>query len=176
MKSILLHLESAVERIPYIEKIQSILPTEIFPAFFTPENGHLGCTASHLEIYKRYPSEGILVWEDDCEVLRDDILEVVERYKSDYDIVYLGVNSKFRDSPKGPELSYGTHAMWLSPTAREKILTMRQLMKTKEIDHLWNQTQVKFKLRVWRPDPVDLYCRQAPRLHSYITNKLREES
>ena len=174
MKSYVIHLESAVERKPYIEKIQSILPTEIFPAFFTPENGHLGCTASHLELYKRHPNDGLLVWEDDCEILRDDILDVVNRYKSDHDIVYLGVNSKFKETPKSPEFSYGTHAMWLSPTAREKIQAMRHLVKTKEIDHLWNQTQQKFKLRAWRPDPIDMYCRQAPRLLSYITNKTRE--
>lgn len=162
MKVFVLHLEEAVERLPLVQELQRKTGAIAVPGIYNRQDGRLGTRDSHLKAYRMCgEDDDLLVFEDDCEIHDIRCLELLTNYKKDYDIIYLGVNSEFQETPKGPRLSYGAHAMWMSADARKKLLAYSQIVKTKEIDHLWNQVQTKYKLRVLRPDTPDKYVRQA---------------
>lgn len=162
MKTYILHLERATEREPYVKALQEQTGGIVIQGIDNPQDGRIGTRDSHLKVYQMCEEdEDVLVFEDDCIFHDPHCLEVLASHTQDYDLIYLGVNSEFHETPRGPLLSYGTHAMWISAYARKRILAYSQLVRTKEIDHLWNQVQTKYKLRVLRPDTPDKYVRQA---------------
>lgn len=81
-----------------------------------------------------------------------------------HDLIYLGIDFWH------PEGSWGCHAMWVSPYARTCLLYD---FGDHAIDHLWNLTEKKYCLRVWRPKPMNRYVRQKPGLRSLITFHVR---
>lgn len=161
MKCYILHLDTAIEREPFVRALQEQTGAHVISAIYNPQDGRIGTRESHLMAYRMCEEdEDLLVFEDDCELVDTSCLELLQQYKQEYDLIYLGVNSEFHETPKGPLLSYGTHALWMSAEARKKLLAYSQIVRTKEIDHLWNQVQTKYKLRVLRPEFPDKYVRQ----------------
>jgi len=169
MKTYIIHLESAKEREPFIHALQSKTNAEIVPGIYNSMNGVIGCRDSHLKAYRLCPeNEDLLLFEDDCIIVDDSILSRIEAYKSEYDIIYLGYTNSFQETPKGPILSYGTYSMWISAYAKQKLLAYSIIVKTKAIDHLWNQVQIKYNLRVLRPEVKDAYIKHDYTTPSYI--------
>jgi hypothetical protein len=163
MKTYILHSETCTERDYLVQDILRRTPAVVFPAVMLP-NGGEGCTTSHFRMYEQ-DSDDVLVFEDDCEILSDDFLDPL-CHREQYDLVYIGVNSI---RPTG---SYGTHAMWISAHAKKCFLEHNG-DKKRPIDHLWNEVEQQYKLRVWRPDPIDRYVQQKKGLRSLITGRLR---
>lgn len=168
MKTYVIHADKAIERRALVDRLVKLTKADIFPAIILP-NGGEGCTTSHFTLYSMInPEEDLLVFEDDCEILNDAFLTPLEM-REKYDIIYIGVTA-ILPNKKG---SYGTHAMWISSYAKKCFLEYNG-DKKRPIDHLWNDVEEKYNLKVWRPSPVDKYVRQKLGLKSMITGKIRE--
>ena len=129
-------MTSAIERNELVEKILQITGGEVFEAIVVPNNGHDGCLKSHTEVYKQVPeNESLLVFEDDCVIRDETFLEFINKNKSDYDIIYIGVNSicKFNEKNE-PIASWGTHSMWINSKAIKSFLHyMQNLEKANQL-------------------------------------------
>lgn len=82
------------------------------------DNKQKGCSLSHVHVAKMalklYPLKHYLVFEDDC-VLSDDWEEALKGMEM-ADVVYIGYNGKCEHT------IFGTHALYLSPKARDVII------------------------------------------------------
>lgn len=90
----------------------------------------MGCRTTHIQTAKlartQHPDKHYLVFEDDC-VLSDDWQKCIEGL-SFADVVYLGYNQKSSD------VVFGTHALLLSPKARDAIIECTELVKNEVAD------------------------------------------
>jgi GR25 family glycosyltransferase involved in LPS biosynthesis len=180
MKKYIIHLAESTDRDFLVNDIIDKTGAEIFPAIRST-NGAKGCFLSHLELYKKDPDEPLVVFEDDCIITHSNILELVDKYSETHDIIYFGIiyiwvagsEPKIVNNFVSSDIlnSWGTHAMWISAKAR-KIFLDCYLNKeyVKPVDHIWNDIQNEYNLKVWRPSNIFEYCRQHSRLKSTITN------
>jgi len=162
-------MSSATERSGLVSDIIALTNARVVEAIVTPHDGRIGCTRSHRAIYREVPAgEDLLVFEDDCEIIDPSFMEYVETHKKDYDIIYIGLLSRFNSPNKYwiPSGSYGTHAMWIGPTALNAFLNTKTDIK--EVDHIWSMIENRDKLRVLRATPNDRYVCQKQGLPSYI--------
>jgi hypothetical protein len=173
MKRVIIHMSSATERASLVQALVDLTGAEVFEAVVVPENPVLGCATSHRTIYEsvlRTPDEDLLLFEDDCMIVDPSFLALIEEKRIAYDLIYIGVNSRFLDH-KRRLCSYGTHAMWISAKA---LRAFRAYPPSKKpIDHLWNDVAYAAKLKVWRPTDPHKYVRQQPDLVSYISGSIR---
>lgn len=184
-------MTNATEREPLVERIQQLTGATRFDAIKgVPDPnapgvsaGQLGCRDSHYAVYRMVPlGEDLLIFEDDCEVIDPSFMDLLSM-KNQYDIMYFGLLKTFyvdtpikswgfRVNTRKRINSWGCHAMWISPRALDII--RRHKAKTFHADHIWNEIENEYNLRVWRPTPVDRYVRQQAGLISYITGKARK--
>lgn len=167
-----IHMSSATERSGLVSDIIALTNARVFEAIVTPRNGHIGCTRSHRAIYREVPvGEDLLIFEDDCEIIDPSFMEYVETHKKDYDIIYIGILSRFTTLNENwiPSGSYGTHAMWIGPTALKAFINTKTDII--QIDHIWSMIENRDKLRVLRAVPNDRYVRQKQGIPSYIRRK-----
>lgn len=160
-----IHMASAKERLPLVKQIQKVTGARIFHAVKLP-NGVDGCRESHAKLYREALPGNITVFEDDCEIVRHDILDLIDKYKSNHDIIYLGVNNVRKNGALN-----GTHAMWISSKARD-IFLKESVPDGTPIDKMWSSIIKKYGLRVYRPSNIHEYVRQKPGLRSYISGKV----
>jgi GR25 family glycosyltransferase involved in LPS biosynthesis len=148
----------------YVKTAEDLTPEAIHRAKTKRKgygDGAKGCSLSHMTILKKNPNEPCLIFEDDCIITDPNILDIIDRNYATYDLIYLGVLWSWNEN--GHQKSYGTHAMWVSPKARKAILDKYQKNNNKytmPIDNFWNQIQVEYNLKVWRPIPPNGHCRQ----------------
>lgn len=166
MKSYIIHSSKLNERKKYVDAIQKVVPSQIFEAIMIPGNGGLGCKSSHEAVYNMADSDGVLVFEDDCEIIDDSFMNFVNNNRANYDIIYIGTLPSVL-----PFGSWGTHAMWLSPKAIGAYFLFRS--QCKEIDNIWNDVEKHCRLKVLRPSKPELYVRQAVGLKSQISGNIR---
>jgi len=93
-------------------------------------DGKAGCRTSHILVAKlartQHPDKHYLVFEDDC-VLSEDWQKCIEGVGF-ADVVYLGYNQK------SSSVVFGTHALLLSPKARDAIIECAELVKNEVAD------------------------------------------
>lgn len=179
-------MSTATERASLVQAIVDLTGAEVFEAVVLPENPGLGCATSHRTVYESVLREetavaavaavaeekagGLLLFEDDCRIVDPSFLALIEEKKTAYDLIYIGVNSTFRNYQRRL-CSYGTHAMWISQKALRAFLAHPSAKKP--VDHQWNEVEHAAKLKVWRPADPHKYVRQQPGLVSYITGGFR---
>ena len=165
----IIHMSSAIERNGLVHELVKLTGGEVFEAIVVPGNGVAGCLQSHTEIYKQVPDgHDLLVFEDDCIIKDRSYVDFINRNKSVFDIIYLGVNciNAFDETGK-PLSSWGTHSMWISNKAIKIFLNHIPIVR--ELDNIWCEIEQFHKLKVLRPNPIDKYTIQKEGLKSYIT-------
>ena len=170
--SYVIHMSSAKEREGLVNKIVELFNSVVYEAIVIKGNGVAGCRESHIDIYKKIPiGDDLLLFEDDCEIIDDSFKEIITKNKKNYDVIYIGTNNTFVDSSGMAYGSWGTHAMWISSKAIQLFLSNYDNIKP--VDHIWNDIERIYKLRVWRPYIKDKYVKQKTGLISYITDRPR---
>ena len=124
-----IHHNSSTDREEIVQDIVKKTGATIVQSILLP-NRKLGCTASHIHCAKMakslYPLKHYLVFEDDC-VLSEDWRSCIEGLEM-VDVVYLGYNDKCSHT------TFGTHALLISPKARDKIIEEADKLKDEVID------------------------------------------
>lgn len=135
-----------------------------------------GCRASHLKVAQMakelYPTKHYLVFEDDC-VLSEDWKACLEGMEI-ADVLYLGYNDKCRHT------TFGTHALLISPKARDNILSKTETLVDSVLDigaydHILSKLCRQEGLLTAMP-PVnekDRWAWQQKGIQSLITGRLR---
>lgn len=137
------------------------------------DNRLLGCCMSHLKIAhlsrKLYPNLPYLVLEDDC-VLHPGWKDALCDLSGD--VLYLGYNDKASHG-----VLFGTHAMVISPHAREYLIEhLEQAIKKTTFpayDWLCWQLWKEGEFVVDYPKTKDVYCEQQKGLRSLISGNIR---
>jgi len=134
-----------------------------------------GCLMSHIGVAKLarslFPDKHYLVFEDDCELLDDWKLPLQDA--SGFDVAYLGYNDKCEWA------TFGTHAMLISPRARDilidKVALWAPMDKNNATDHLISRMCREEGLSVCMPryEMRERFCRQKKGLKSTITGNIR---
>jgi glycosyltransferase involved in cell wall biosynthesis/GR25 family glycosyltransferase involved in LPS biosynthesis len=170
--SYIIHMSSAKEREGLVKKITELFNAIVYEAIVIKGNGVAGCLASHNNIYKLIPEgDDLLIFEDDCEIIDDSFKDIITQNKQIYDIMYIGTHDTFIDINGTANGSWGSHAMWISSKAIKLFLNYND--NQNPVDHIWNEIERIYKLRVWRPFIKDKYVKQKTGLISCITNTLR---
>jgi len=163
METYIIHNEKIIDRNGLVEIIKNKTNAVVFPAILM-EDGVEGCHSSHKQIYLKSKND-VLVFEDDCEILNENFLEIL-KFKDQYDLIYIGINKKISSG------SYGSHAMWISDLAKKCFIDCNQSI-TFPVDIAWNNVEQQYKLKTYRPEPVNKYVQQRLGLRSIITNRIR---
>lgn len=142
------------------------LPTE-------PVKGNL---LSHIQVAKLartlHPTQHYLVFEDDC-VLAEDWSECLKGMEFS-DVLYLGYNDKSK------EVTYGTHALFISPKARDAIIARAEVLghqvdRKNAFDHILSKIcrQEGLITCMAKVEEKERYAHQQKGIKSYITGKVR---
>ena len=172
MKSYVIHHESSVERNDIIEALKQKTGAIVVDAVWLDDRVR-GCLFSHVKVAERAkqdaPGKPYLVFEDDCELLKD-IDEILSNLQ-EADITYLGYNDQSEDK----QILYGTHAMVISPPVRELILEVAPQVN-QPYDHFLSFLANYFKMRIAKPsyEEREASVRQKKGLISTITGGKRE--
>lgn len=136
----------------------------------------MGCRSSHILTAKlarsQHPASSYLIFEDDC-VLSDDWQKCIEGVEF-ADVVYLGYNDK------SSRVVYGTHALLISPKARDLIIewaeTYAGVVENKgAYDHILSLLCREKGLLTCMPPPdqKERWAWQKKGLPSLITGRIR---
>lgn len=166
----IIHSPTCSERHDIVADLQQKTKATIVDAILHPD-GRIGCGLSHLlvaELAKQnHPDSHYLVFEDDC-VLKKTWKSCLKGSES-VDVLYLGYNDTCEHTV------FGTHALYLSPRARDMILyyTQDELKNGLPYDWIVSKLCREHHLQVHLPLPRDMYCFQKPGLRSMITGNIR---
>jgi GR25 family glycosyltransferase involved in LPS biosynthesis len=175
LPAFVIHNPSSSERTEIVEKLVSQTKATVVSAVMMP-NGKDGCRASHQAVARLaralHPTKHYLVFEDDC-VLSDDWERCIEGMEV-ADVLYLGYNGKSEHT------TFGTHALMLSPKARDKILSGSEKLKDEVIDkgaydHILSKLCRQEGLLTAMPplDEKERWAVQKKGLKSLITGQIR---
>lgn len=176
MKAFVLHNSSCVERDEIVEELVKKTKATVFQSYLLSD-GKEGCRQSHIAVAKLakalYPLDKYIIFEDDCVLAEDweDCLKGLEFA----DVVYLGYNDKCEHT------TFGTHALLLSPKARDVIIENAEKHKDDVInkgayDFILSLLCRKYGLLTCMPKMQDRerYCHQKRGLKSQITGMIRD--
>ena len=141
------------------------------------KDGNEGCMSSHLGVARLakglHPLKHYLVFEDDC-VLEDGWEKTLEGLEF-ADVVYLGYTDKCQ------EATFGTHALLLSPKARDCLLDHAreigaEIRPKYAMDWVLSKLCRKYGLITCMPkmEEREKYAYQKRGLVSQITGRIRE--
>ena len=175
LPSFVIHDPSCSERTEIVNQLIQKTGAILVEAVMMP-NGKDGCRASHQAVARLarglHPDKHYLVFEDDC-VLSEDWTKCIEGMQI-ADVLYLGYNQKTSD------ITYGTHALMVSPKARSKILSdsesLKNLVTDKgAYDHILSKLcrQEGLLTAMPPPDEKDRWAWQKKGLKSLITGNIR---
>ena len=167
----IIHNSAQVIRKPIVDNIIKLTNAKVFEAIML-KNRIDGCRQSHIEVYnlvKEY--EPVIVFEDDCEIIDESFMNLIENHSSSHDIIFFGTYKTFSKNNKIQ--IWGTHAMWISPYAKKLFLDNVSSCKIPQVDEIWNELIIKYNLKVWVPPRNNMYVRQKPGLISTITGVAR---
>ena len=170
-----IHHNSTTERKDLVDDIVKKTGAIQFQSYLLQDRV-VGCTFSHIGVAKlarsMFPDKSYLVFEDDC-VLLDDWDYIVKTFP-DYDILYLGYNSRT------PDKVFGTHALYISPKGRDAIISLaegqvEEVFRKEPYDWLLSDLCREKGLSVCIPkvEMKDNWCVQKKGLVSLITGKER---
>jgi len=175
LPAFIIHNSSCSERAEIVKQLQSMTGATIVEAIMM-KDGKQGCRSSHLCVARLarslHPNKHYLVFEDDC-VLSEDWKYCIEGMEC-ADVLYLGYNDKSRD------VTFGTHALMISPKARDKILSetekLAPVVENKgAYDHILSKLCRQEGLLTAMPplDEKENWAYQKKGLKSQITGNLR---
>jgi GR25 family glycosyltransferase involved in LPS biosynthesis len=124
-----IHNSSSSERTEIVKELLLKTKAMVVEGVFEA-NRKDGCRHAHQHVARLarslHPTKHYLVFEDDC-VLSEDWQRCLEGMEI-ADVLYLGYNDKCEHT------TFGTHALMISPKAREKILSDSENLKNEVID------------------------------------------
>lgn len=174
MKAYIIHSKHSPERDDLVKDIVTRTHAEVMEAIFL-EDRVRGCAWSHYMVAQNakqfHPDESYIVFEDDC-VLTKFYEDFVATFPS-VDVTYIGYNDKHH----GSDLIYGTHAVIMSPKARDVVLQHSLELVDEKIpyDHILFHLIERFGLtRHYPPHGLrNAFAYQQPGLLSTITGNPR---
>ena len=171
--SFVIHSPTHTDRNEIVEDIVNKTGATQFQSYLLSDPVR-GCLASHVGVAKLakslHPESHYLVFEDDWELLD---WQIPIQDASGFDVVYLGYNDKCEWA------TFGTHALLISPKARdliiEKVLLWSPVDKKSAYDHLLSRLCREEGLKVCMPkyEMRESFCRQKKGLKSTITGNIR---
>lgn len=175
LPAFVIHNSSCSERTEIVKKLVSQTKATVVSAVMMP-NGKDGCRMSHQAVARLaralHPTKHYLVFEDDC-VLSEDWERCIEGMEM-ADVLYLGYNGKCEHT------TFGTHALMLSPKARDKILSESEKLKDVvadkgAYDHILSKLcrQEGLLTAMPPPDEKEKWAWQKKGLKSLITGQIR---
>lgn len=147
----------------------------------------VGNCLSHYQVARMakllFPDKSYLVLEDDAEVVDDNFWSLIEEHK-DVDLLYFGYNGVCNHTkPVDLEYVWGTHALLISPSARDAIIEKYDEVDKSEFwtqyvgfDSLLTVIAHKANLTTWKPSLEDRYkyiCQKEGYV-SFLSGNLRE--
>ena len=182
----IIHNSDQVERKEIIEKLIQTTGAKVVEAVWNTKDPVWGCRESHKKVARlakeEHPDRSYLVFEDDCEIVNPNFLELLLE-NPEVDILYFGVNGFCTHQlPFKLRHSWGTHAMMMTPKARDiflaneaEYLQMRFPLGNHPLDQLFCVMEAKEDLKVWKPDERTMkkWVRQKPGLKSAISGSIR---
>ena len=174
--SYVIHSSISKDRDSLVDALVKETGATVFDAIMDTD-AHLGCTRSHIAVAKlakeSHPTSHYLVFEDDC-VLSENWKDILKGYQF-ADVLYLGYNNRC------DEAVFGTHALYLSPKARDVIIEgaerYKDCVKPKNAcDWILSLLCRKYGLITCIPklDNRELYCHQQKGIVSLITGLPRK--
>ena len=175
LPSFVIHHSTHSERDEVVKDIVQKSGAVQFEAYILSDRVR-GCLFSHIGVAKLakslHPDQHYMVFEDDCELL--DGWDTLMKDVSGVDVVYLGYTDRCSWA------TFGTHALVLSPRARDLIIEKAGLYaKETHSKNAYDQVLSKMcreeGLSVAMPKYEDrqTYCRQKKGLVSTITGHVR---
>lgn len=129
--SFVIHHQGSTDRDDLVVNIVKETGAIIFQSIWL-DNKHKGCSLSHVQVAKMalklFPLKHYLVFEDDC-VLSENWADCLKGLEM-ADVVYLGYNGKCEHT------IFGTHALLLSPKARDAIIDFTSEV-AEDVVHKW---------------------------------------
>ena len=174
--SYVIHHDSCHDRDDIVKDIINKTKATVFQSYWLAE-GLKGNTYSHIGVAKLaktlHPDSKYIVFEDDCEILSDYNV-MLESYKM-ADVLYLGYSDRCSHT------TFGTHALVLSPKARDCII-QKAAELGEQVDRKWAFDWILSKLCrqeglvVCMPNEKnrESFCRQKKGIQSYITGQVRK--
>jgi hypothetical protein len=186
LPSYVIHNYKQVDRKEIVEKLIEATGAKVVEAVWSKEDPVWGCRESHKKVAQiakeEYPDSAYLVFEDDCEIVDSSFLRLILDHL-DVDILYFGVNGFCVHSKPFPlEHSWGTHAMMITPKARDlflekeaEYLKMEFPLGNHPYDQLMCVMAEREHLNVWKPNEqlMNKWVRQKPGLVSSISGSVR---
>lgn len=183
----IIHNYDQVDRKELVEKLIEATGAKVVEAIWSEKDPVWGCRESHKKVARiakqEYPDSAYLVFEDDCEIVNSSFLKIILE-NLDKDIVYFGVNGFcVHNQPFPLQHSWGTHAMMMTPKARDLLLTKESKYLEMEFPlgyHPYDQLMCVLaeceNLKVWKPNEQSMtkWVRQRPGLKSAISGSIRE--
>lgn len=172
----IIHNPSCSERTEIVKDLIKKTNGMIVEAVMLPD-GLDGNRQSHSAVARLarslYPKKHYLVFEDDC-VLSDDWERCIEGMEC-MDVLYLGYNDKCK------EVTFGTHALLISPQARDFIISesdkyAKIVDRKNAMDHIVSKMCRELGLFTAMPpfDERERWAEQKKGIKSLITNQIRQ--
>ena len=182
----IIHNSQQVEREEIVNKVIQTTGAKIVEAVWNKKDPVSGCRESHKKVAKlakeEHPDSPYLVFEDDCEILDPHFIDILSEHL-DVDMLYFGLNGYcFHMKPFPLKHSWGTHAMMMTPKARDTLLEKEALYLKMQFplgnhpyDMLMCVMAERENLKVWKPDETSMtrWVRQKPGLTSSISGNIR---
>lgn len=186
LPAFIIHHENQDDRKDLVKALVEATNGTVIDPVWIPEDPVKGCRESHRKIAlfakEKFPDSPYLVFEDDCEILDPHFLDLIKEH-SDVDILYFGVTNYCHHKLPFPVYhSWGTHAMMITPKARDiflvkvdEYLSLSFPHKKHPVDQIFCVMEAEESLRVWKPDlkSMEKYVRQKPGLLSTIEKTVR---
>jgi GR25 family glycosyltransferase involved in LPS biosynthesis len=174
--SFVIHNSSSKDRDLFVDALLKQTRATVFEAIMTPK-GVDGCRQSHINVAKLakqlHPTSHYIVFEDDC-ILSENWQEILKGYEF-ADVLYLGYNDRCSKAV------FGTHALYLSPKARDVIIEGAERYKDcvenkGAYDWILSLLCRKYGLITCMPkmENRELFCHQAKDVVSLITGQTRK--
>jgi GR25 family glycosyltransferase involved in LPS biosynthesis len=157
-----LHHPTCTDRTDIVADLVARTGAVIIEPVWLPEDTRRGCRESHMLVANRakeeHPNKPYIVFEDDCVIIKPDLLQLIQKH-SGVDLLYFGVSGwSIHDKPIRLSHSWGTHAMYITPKARDVFLDAVPGELLREypsvhypVDQIWCIVAHEKNLVVWRP-------------------------
>lgn len=182
----IIHNSQQLEREDIVNQLIQTTCAKVVEAVWNKEDPVWGCRESHKKVAQlakhEHPDSAYLVFEDDCEILDPNFIHVIFEHL-DVDILYFGINGYcVHQKPFPLQHSWGTHAMMITPKARDTLLEKEAMYLQMAFplgNHPYDMLMCVMAecegLKVWKPEEAEKtrWVRQKPGLVSSISGSVR---
>lgn len=186
LPAFIIHHKDQEDRKDLVQALVQATGAIVVDPVWIPQDPVKGCRESHRKVAllakENFPDSPYLVFEDDCEIMDLNFLDLLKEHP-DVDLLYFGVTNYSNYKLPFPLYhSWGTHAMMITPKVRDiflstlnDYLTMPFPHGNHPVDQIFCVMEKKESLLVWKPPmPImEKYVRQKPGLRSTISKTIR---